>query len=73
MVRVKEKGASGHNNDLTQKYSVHVNIKSGEKTHVYLKCNYCDKIAKMGVSKMKEYLSGFHRNVAPCAKILEEV
>lgn len=46
MVRRKKKSASEHRNDLTWKYNVQVNIKAGEKSYMYLKCNYCGKVIK---------------------------
>ncbi|KAL0921262.1 hypothetical protein M5K25_008319 [Dendrobium thyrsiflorum] len=48
--------------------STKVDLGGSDKSYVYLKCNYCDKVVKGDVTKMKEYLSGSHKNVAPCAK-----
>ncbi|KAL0927717.1 hypothetical protein M5K25_001918 [Dendrobium thyrsiflorum] len=73
MVRGKEKSNASLRRDPSWKYSVQVDIGSAEKTYVYLKCNFCDKVVKGGVTRMKEHLSGSHKNVAPCANVLDKV
>ncbi|XP_028557074.1 uncharacterized protein LOC110108718 [Dendrobium catenatum] len=73
MVRGKEKGSSSLRRDPSWKYSVQVDIGGGEKSYVYLKCNFCEKVVKGGVTRMKEHLSCSHKNVAPCAKVPDNV
>ncbi|KAL0922649.1 hypothetical protein M5K25_006651 [Dendrobium thyrsiflorum] len=72
MVRGKKSNASLRR-DPSWKYSVQVDIGGAEKTYVYLKCNFCDKVVKGGVTRMKEHLSGSHKNVAPCANVPDKV
>ncbi|XP_028552961.1 uncharacterized protein LOC114580241 [Dendrobium catenatum] len=69
MVRNKNKAASGHTKDPAWKHSTQVDVGGSDKTYVYLKCNYCDKVVKGGVTRMKEHLSGSQKNVAPCSKV----
>ncbi|KAL0916652.1 hypothetical protein M5K25_014180 [Dendrobium thyrsiflorum] len=73
MVRGKEKSNASLRRDPSWKYSVQVDIGGAEKTYVYLKCNFCDKVVKGGVTRMKEHLSGSHKNVAPCANVPDKV
>ncbi|KAL0904591.1 hypothetical protein M5K25_026719 [Dendrobium thyrsiflorum] len=73
MVRSKDKAASDHRKDPAWKHSTQVDVGGSDKTYVYLKCNYCDKIVKGGVTRMKEHLSGSHKNVAPCFKVPDTV
>ncbi|KAI0488470.1 hypothetical protein KFK09_028303 [Dendrobium nobile] len=73
MVRGKEKGSSSLRRDPSWKYSVQVDIGDGEKSYVYLKCNFCEKVVKGGVTRMKEHLSCSHKKVAPCAKVSDNV
>ncbi|KAL0911027.1 hypothetical protein M5K25_019130 [Dendrobium thyrsiflorum] len=73
MVRGKKKSNASLRRDPSWKYSVQVDIGGAEKTYVYLKCNFCDKMVKGGVTRMKEHLSGSHKNVAPCAKVPDKV
>ncbi|KAL0922284.1 hypothetical protein M5K25_006256 [Dendrobium thyrsiflorum] len=73
MVRGKEKSNASLRRDPYWKYSVQVDIGGAEKTYVYLKCNFCDKVVKGGVTRMKEHLSGSHKNVAPCANVPDKV
>ncbi|XP_028550851.1 uncharacterized protein LOC110112362 [Dendrobium catenatum] len=73
MVKNKDKAASGHRKDPAWKYSTQVDVGGSDKTYVYLKCNYCDKVVKGGVTRMKEHLSGSHKNVAPCSKVPDAV
>ncbi|KAL0922652.1 hypothetical protein M5K25_006654 [Dendrobium thyrsiflorum] len=73
MVRGKEKSNASLRRDHSWKYSVQVDIGGAEKTYVYLKCNFCDKVVKGGVTRMKEHLSGSHKNVAPCANVPDKV
>ncbi|KAL0911890.1 hypothetical protein M5K25_017823 [Dendrobium thyrsiflorum] len=69
MVRNKDKAASCHRKDPAWKHSTQVDVGGSDKTYIYLKCNYCDKVVKGGVTRMKEHLSGSHKNVAPCSKV----
>ncbi|KAL0904666.1 hypothetical protein M5K25_026796 [Dendrobium thyrsiflorum] len=73
MVRGKEKSNASLRRDPSWKYSVQVDIGGAEKTYVYLKCNFYDKVVKGGVTRMKEHLSGLHKNVAPCANVPDKV
>ncbi|KAL0906436.1 hypothetical protein M5K25_024931 [Dendrobium thyrsiflorum] len=73
MVRGKEKSNASLRRDPSWKYSVQVDIGGAEKTYVYLKCNFCDKVVKGGVTRMKEHLSSSHKNVAPCANVPDKV
>ncbi|KAL0917781.1 hypothetical protein M5K25_012869 [Dendrobium thyrsiflorum] len=73
MVRGKEKSNASLRRDPSWKYSVQVDIGGGEKTYVYLKCNFCDKVVKGGVTRMNEHLSDSHKNVAPCANVPDKV
>ncbi|KAL0921370.1 hypothetical protein M5K25_008434 [Dendrobium thyrsiflorum] len=73
MVRNKDKAAACHRKDPAWKYSTQVDIGGSDKTYVYLKCNYCDKVVKGGVTRMKEHLSGSHKNVAPCSKVPDTI
>ncbi|KAL0906237.1 hypothetical protein M5K25_024713 [Dendrobium thyrsiflorum] len=73
MVRNKDKAASCHRKDPAWKYSTQVDVGGSDKTYVYLKCNYCDKVVKGGVTRMKEHLSGSHKNVAPCSKVPDTI
>ncbi|KAL0923237.1 hypothetical protein M5K25_007284 [Dendrobium thyrsiflorum] len=73
MVRGKEKSNASLRRDPSWKYNVQVDIGGAEKTYVYLKCNFCDKVVKGGVTRMKEHLSGSHKNVAPCANVPDKV
>ncbi|KAI0523025.1 hypothetical protein KFK09_005415 [Dendrobium nobile] len=73
MVRGKEKASASMRRDPSWKYSVQVDIGGGEKSYVYLKCNFCEKVVKGGVTRMKEHLSCSHKNVAPCANVPEKV
>ncbi|KAL0919159.1 hypothetical protein M5K25_011233 [Dendrobium thyrsiflorum] len=73
MVRGKEKSNASLCRDPSWKYSVQVDIGGAEKTYVYLKCNFCDKVVKGGVTRMKEHLSGSHKNVAPCTNVPDKV
>ncbi|KAL0917945.1 hypothetical protein M5K25_013054 [Dendrobium thyrsiflorum] len=73
MVRGKEKSNASLRRDPSWKYSVQVDIGGAEKTYVYLKCNFCDKVVKGGVTRMKEHLSGSHKNVAPCANVPDKM
>ncbi|KAL0904967.1 hypothetical protein M5K25_027133 [Dendrobium thyrsiflorum] len=68
MVKGKEKSNVSLRRDPPWKYSVQVDV-GGEKTYVYLKCNFCGKVVKGGVTRMKEHLSCSHKNVAPCASV----
>ncbi|KAL0910117.1 hypothetical protein M5K25_021057 [Dendrobium thyrsiflorum] len=73
MVRNKDKAASCHRKDPVWKYSTQVDVGGSDKTYVYLKCNYSDKVVKCGVTRMKEHLSGYHMNVAPCSKVPDTI
>ncbi|PKU85311.1 hypothetical protein MA16_Dca010470 [Dendrobium catenatum] len=73
MVRGKEKTNTSLRRDPSWKYSVQVDIGGGEKSYIYLKCNVCNKVVKGGVTRMKEHLSCSHKNVAPCAKVPDNV
>ncbi|KAL0910409.1 hypothetical protein M5K25_021389 [Dendrobium thyrsiflorum] len=73
MVRNKDKAASCHRKDPAWKYSTQVDVGGSDKTYVYLKCNYCDKVVNGGVTRMKEHLSGSHKNVAPCSKVPDTI
>ncbi|KAL0910859.1 hypothetical protein M5K25_018955 [Dendrobium thyrsiflorum] len=68
----KEKSNVSLRRDPSWKYSVQVDV-GGEKTYVYLKCNFCGKVVKGGVTRMKEHLSCSHKNVAPCASVPDNV
>ncbi|KAL0912230.1 hypothetical protein M5K25_018192 [Dendrobium thyrsiflorum] len=72
MVKGKEKSNVSLRRDPSWKYSVQVDV-GGEKTYVYLKCNFCGKVVKGGVTRMKEHLSCSHKNVAPCASVPDNV
>ncbi|KAL0910811.1 hypothetical protein M5K25_018900 [Dendrobium thyrsiflorum] len=73
-LRTQARQAAGAGNgDPSWKYSVQVDIGGAEKTYVYLKCNFCDKVMKGGVTRMKEHLSGSHKNVAPCTNVPDKV
>lgn len=39
--------------------------------HIYLKCNFCDKIVKWGLTRMKEHLPRSHKNVSSC--VVDEI
>ncbi|KAL0921491.1 hypothetical protein M5K25_008568 [Dendrobium thyrsiflorum] len=73
MVRNKDKAASCHRKDPAWKYSTQVDVGGSDKIYVYLKCNYCDKVVKGGVTRMKKHLSGSHKNVAPCSKVPDTI
>ncbi|KAL0925770.1 hypothetical protein M5K25_004140 [Dendrobium thyrsiflorum] len=72
MVKGKKKSNVSLRRDPSWKYSVQVDV-GGEKTYVYLKCNFCGKVVKGGVTRMKEHLSCSHKNVAPCASVPDNV
>ncbi|KAL0922412.1 hypothetical protein M5K25_006396 [Dendrobium thyrsiflorum] len=72
MVKSKEKSNVSLRRDPSWKYSVQVDV-GDEKTFVYLKCNFSGKVVKGGVTRMKEHLSGSHKNVAPCANVPDKV
>ncbi|KAL0917971.1 hypothetical protein M5K25_013083 [Dendrobium thyrsiflorum] len=72
MVKGKEKSNVSLRRDPSWKYSVQVDV-GGEKTYVYLKCNFCGKVVKGGVTRMKEHLSCSYKNVAPCASVPDNV
>ncbi|KAL0920083.1 hypothetical protein M5K25_009191 [Dendrobium thyrsiflorum] len=72
MVKGKEKSNVSLRRDPSWKYSVQVDV-GGEKTYVHLKCNFCGKVVKGGVTRMKEHLSCSHKNVAPCASVPDNV
>ncbi|KAL0906544.1 hypothetical protein M5K25_025046 [Dendrobium thyrsiflorum] len=72
MVKGKEKSNVSLRRDPSWKYSVQVDV-GGEKTYVYLKCNFCGKVVKGSVTRMKEHLSCSHKNVAPCASVPNNV
>ncbi|KAK0592203.1 hypothetical protein LWI29_015127 [Acer saccharum] len=58
--------------DPAWKYGVEVG--SGEqKGYKVIQCNFCDKILKGGVYRMKEHLAGVHGNAAPCTMVPPEV
>ncbi|KAL0907271.1 hypothetical protein M5K25_021671 [Dendrobium thyrsiflorum] len=69
MVTSRDKAASGHKKDPAWKHNTQVDVRGSDKSNVYPKCNYCDKVVKGGVTRMKEHLSGSHKNVAPCPKV----
>ncbi|XP_020690214.1 uncharacterized protein LOC110105164 [Dendrobium catenatum] len=73
MVKGKEKSIPSLRRDHSWKYSVQVDISGGEKTYVYLKSNFCEKVVKGGVTRMKEHLSCSHKNVALCANVPDKV
>ncbi|KAL0923072.1 hypothetical protein M5K25_007117 [Dendrobium thyrsiflorum] len=73
MIRGNEKSNTSLRKDPSWKYSVQVEIGGGKKTYVYLKCNFCDKVVKGGVTRMKEHLSSSHKNVAPYANMPDKV
>ncbi|KAL0906306.1 hypothetical protein M5K25_024789 [Dendrobium thyrsiflorum] len=73
MVRNKDKAASCHRKDPAWKHSTQVDVGGSDKTYVYLKCKYYDKVVKGGVIRMKEHLSGSHKNVAPCSKVPDTI
>ncbi|PKU64616.1 hypothetical protein MA16_Dca015877 [Dendrobium catenatum] len=73
MVRGKEKTNTSLRCDPSWKYNVQVDVRGGEKTYVYLKCNFYEKVVKGGVTRMKEHLSYSHKNVALSAKVPDKM
>lgn len=47
--------------------SMQVDIGGNDKTCLYLKCNYYDKLVERGVIRMKEHFSGLQKNAISCA------
>ncbi|PWA39471.1 zinc finger, BED-type, Ribonuclease H-like domain protein [Artemisia annua] len=44
-----------------------------KKGYKYVKCNFCSKIIKGGVKRMKDHLAGTHKDVSPCLSVPTEV
>ena len=58
--------------DPAWKYGQEVDME-GSKGYKYIQCNFCQKILKGGVFRMKEHLAGIHGNAAPCLLVPPEV
>lgn len=43
------------------------------KAHLYVECNFCKKICKGGITRLKNHLVGNHSNVEACKKVPSEV
>ena len=64
-------GGSGTRKDPAWNYGT--KIEGMGKSYIYIKCNFCSKIVKGGVKRLKDHLGGTHKNVAPFTKVPPEV
>lgn len=46
-----------------RKYKIQYDFSEGDKTYVYLKYTYYNKVVNCSITRIKEYLLGSHKNV----------
>ena len=63
--------SKGARNDPAWDHSEEVQVpgEGAKKGYKYLKCNYCSKVIKGEVKRMKEHLAGSRKDVAPCLNV----
>ena len=66
---------TGARKDPSWRHGVEIEIpgEGGKKGYKYIKCNFCSKVIKGGVRRMKEHLACTHKDVAPCPNVPPEV
>lgn len=42
------------------------------ENHMFIFSDFCNKVNKEGVKRMKDHFRNTHRNVAPCVKVPED-
>ncbi|CAH1448436.1 unnamed protein product [Lactuca virosa] len=59
----------GGRTDPAWQHSEEVVGEGPKKGYIYLKCNYCSKIIKGGVKRVKNHLACTHQDVEPCPNV----
>ncbi|KAK9053403.1 hypothetical protein SSX86_030037 [Deinandra increscens subsp. villosa] len=59
--------------DPAWKYCVEEPTEGEKKGYKYVKCNFCSKVIKGGVSRMKNHLGCTHKDVSPYGEVPPEV
>ena len=69
---VRGQGSPGNRKDPAWKYGTEVLMPKG-KGYRYVKSNFCSKVIKGVLSRMKMHLAGTHKDAKPCDHVPEDV